>query len=139
MSIDAVGNSFLDSVRIALVIWLAVVPGFTGFGRNLEIVATHLRDVVRQISVAEMASNAEVTAWVLLLGAVVADSANAGQWFIDSLANSSILYGTASSLGIGQWFSFVEAVLWWDQLVTSPLWTQELSFEHLLEIARTHR
>jgi hypothetical protein len=29
-------------------------------------------------------------------------------------------------------------LLWWGQLVTSPLWVQELSFEHLLEIARTH-
>jgi hypothetical protein len=28
-------------------------------------------------------------------------------------------------------------VLWWGQLVTSPLWAQELSFMHLLEIART--
>src|ERR1700751_2581469 len=28
--------------------------------------------------------------------------------------------------------------LWWGQLVTSPLRAQELSFEHLLEIARTH-
>ena len=30
-------------------------------------------------------------------------------------------------------------LLWWGQLVTSPLWAQELSFEHLLEIARTDR
>ena len=29
-------------------------------------------------------------------------------------------------------------LLWWGQLVTSPLWARELSFEHLLEIARTH-
>jgi hypothetical protein len=29
-------------------------------------------------------------------------------------------------------------ILWWGQLVTSPLWAQELSFKHLLEIARTH-
>src|SRR5271156_4565519 len=29
-------------------------------------------------------------------------------------------------------------ILWWGQLVTSPLWAQELSFEHLLEIARAH-
>src|ERR1700728_2479097 len=28
-------------------------------------------------------------------------------------------------------------ILWWGQLVTSPLWAQELSFKHLLEIART--
>ena len=28
----------------------------------------------------------------------------------------------------------VPGVLWWGQLVTSPLWAQELSFEHLLEI-----
>jgi hypothetical protein len=27
----------------------------------------------------------------------------------------------------------------WGQLVISPLWAQELSFEHLLEIARTYR
>jgi hypothetical protein len=30
-------------------------------------------------------------------------------------------------------------VLWWGQLVISPLWAQELSFEHLSEIAKhTH-
>ena len=29
-------------------------------------------------------------------------------------------------------------MLWWGQLVTSPLWVQELSSKHLLEIARTH-
>ena len=29
-------------------------------------------------------------------------------------------------------------LVWWGQLVTSPLWAQELSFEHLLEIAKTH-
>ena len=34
---------------------------------------------------------------------------------------------------------FLERVLWWGQLVTSPLWAQQLSFEHLLEIAKTHR
>jgi hypothetical protein len=34
----------------------------------------------------------------------------------------------------------VLVLLWWSQLVTSPLWAQELSFEHLLEIASTvHR
>jgi len=32
----------------------------------------------------------------------------------------------------------VGSLLWWGQLVTGPLWAQELSFEHLLEIARTH-
>ena len=26
-------------------------------------------------------------------------------------------------------------ILWWSQLVTSPFWAQELSFEHLVEIA----
>ena len=30
-------------------------------------------------------------------------------------------------------------LVWWDQLVTSPLWAQQLSFEHLLEIAKTDR
>ena len=29
--------------------------------------------------------------------------------------------------------------LWWGQLVTSPLWAQQLSFEHLLEVAKTDR
>jgi hypothetical protein len=31
-----------------------------------------------------------------------------------------------------------ERVLWWSQLVISPLWAQELSFERPLEIASTH-
>jgi hypothetical protein len=30
------------------------------------------------------------------------------------------------------------SLLWRCQLVTSPLWAQELSFKHRLEIARTH-
>ena len=30
-------------------------------------------------------------------------------------------------------------MLWWGQLVTSPLWAQQLSFEHLLEVAKTDR
>jgi hypothetical protein len=34
-------------------------------------------------------------------------------------------------------YGFLCQLLWWGQLVTSPLWAQELSFEHLLEIART--
>ena len=31
-----------------------------------------------------------------------------------------------------------QAILWWSQLVTSPLWAQELSFELLFEIASTY-
>jgi hypothetical protein len=30
-----------------------------------------------------------------------------------------------------------EKIVWWGQLATSPLWVQELSSEHLLEIVRT--
>src|ERR1700722_2968218 len=30
-------------------------------------------------------------------------------------------------------------MVWWGQLAIRPLWAQELSFEHLLEIARTQR
>jgi len=30
------------------------------------------------------------------------------------------------------------SVMWWGQLVTSPLWAWGLSSEHLLEMARTH-
>jgi hypothetical protein len=29
-------------------------------------------------------------------------------------------------------------IVWWGQLVTSRLWAQQLSFEHLSGIAKTH-
>jgi hypothetical protein len=50
------------------------------------------------------------------------------------IANQSSLEGVSNKLPPIK----VLKLLWWGQLVTSPLWAQELSFEHLLEIARTH-
>jgi hypothetical protein len=102
MSIEAVQKPLFHLIRVALVIWLAVVVDFTGFERNLEVLVTHLRDITKLTPGLEMAENAEVTTWILLLGAVVGDGGTR-LWFVEALANSSIV-----NTGMAQWFSFLE-------------------------------
>lgn len=106
MSVDASKQPLLHAVRVALVIWLALVADFTGFERSLEIVATHLRDIVELIPKAEIAQHGEVATWILLLGAAVGDG-DTRPWFVEALANSSIVV-TGSNVVMARWFSFLE-------------------------------
>jgi hypothetical protein len=106
MSIDAANQPLLHALRVSLVVWLALIADFHGFERCLEIVGLHLRDIASLIVKAEIVKHPEVTAWILLLGAVVGDG-NTRQWFVEALANSEV-FDMGSDLGVAQLFSFLE-------------------------------
>jgi hypothetical protein len=106
MSINAAHQPLLHALRVSLVVWLALIADFHGFERCLEIVGLHLRDIASLIVKADMAQHPEVTAWILLLGAVVGDG-DTRPWFVEALANSDT-FDMGSNLGIAQWYSFLE-------------------------------
>jgi hypothetical protein len=104
LSINAMRDPLVHALRLALVIWLAIVVDFVGFERSIEMVVGHLREIISLISKEEMARNPHVTAWIMLLAAGVSEG-EMRAWFVWALGR---LAGPAENMM--QWFLYVEVI-----------------------------
>lgn len=109
MSINALRDPLLHSIRIALLIWLAVVSDFAGSERSLEIMATHLLEILQLIP-NEIANRVpELMSWIALLGAMVAKPQAVAEAFMQILCQT-LLSKIGGCSSVVQWFYLLENV-----------------------------
>jgi hypothetical protein len=109
MSVSIIESDFLHAIRVALVIWLSVVANYTAFDRNLQIVATHLQEVMARLLPYEELGAPEAVVWMLMLGASCGDVQYSRPWFICQLSDFSRPIDPYAERGVEEWFNCLES------------------------------
>jgi hypothetical protein len=110
LSVAIFESDFLHAIRVSLILWLSIVADYKGTAGDLEIVASHLQDVVIQLLPCGENGCPDVFMWMLMLGSVAGGARYVKPWFITQISTLSKSMKGYAEKSVEQWYTGLELV-----------------------------